>query len=507
LLAQPKQMRDVQRGFSGLAGNEKAVDLRERRKRKFLSLIAKVHSGCARACAGARLRATGGKRMSSTIDAIDNVSREQLEWLIHQSRLRFPHSLERSYQRDYFERSLHSNRIALISGLAVMALFGLLDRYAAPHSLAAAWFFRYAIACPVLAAALAVSYSRWYFPNWQAYACAAALIGGLSIVAMIAVSTRGEIAYSYYVYGLMPVLAFMYTVPRLAFRASVTGGATLTTAYIALALIKPGYLADIHDRAAFTCAVSFLTGVNAAGILAAFQSELSSRRQFLQREMIARERRVSESLLLNILPGSVAARLKRGETVADQYDRAVVLFADLVDFTLLSRTLRPDEVISLLNDIFSRFDRLAERYGLEKIKTIGDAYMAVSGVPVPRGDYAKAAALMALDMREEIRRFNAQTGRSLALRIGLHAGPLVAGVIGLRKFIYDLWGDTVNTASRMESSGVAGEIQVSGEVYRLLRDSFVFESRGEREIKGKGTMHLYLLKGALDKSDVKTAPA
>jgi len=324
---------------------------------------------------------------------------------------------------------------------------------------------------------------------------------------MIAVSTRGEIAYSYYVYGLMPVLAFMYTVPRLAFRASVTGGATLTTAYIALALIKPGYLADIHDRAAFTCAVSFLTGVNAAGILAAFQSELSSRRQFLQREMIARERRVSESLLLNILPGSVAGRLKRGETVADQYDRAVVLFADLVDFTLLSRTLRPDEVISLLNDIFSRFDRLAERYGLEKIKTIGDAYMAVSGVPVPRGDYAKAAALMALDMREEIRRFNAQTGRSLALRIGLHAGPLVAGVIGLRKFIYDLWGDTVNTASRMESSGVAGEIQVSGEVYRLLRDSFVFESRGEREIKGKGTMHLYLLKGALDKSDVKTAPA
>jgi len=381
-----------------------------------------------------------------------------------------------------------------------MALFGLLDIWAAPESLTTVWLIRFGIACPALLAVVIASYSRAYYPRWQLYSGVAALTGGLSIVAMIGAAQRSEAAFSYYVYGLMPVLTFIYTVPRLGFRTSAVCGAVLTAAYAACACVKPGYLSSGHDYAVLACAMAFLAGVNVAGMIAGYQSELSSRRQFLQRELIAQERAVSESLLLNILPESVAERLKRDEAVADHYERAAVLFADLVDFTLLSRTMQPDEIISLLNDVFSRFDRLADRYGLEKIKTIGDAYMAVGGVPLPQAEYLHAAARMALDMHEEIRRLNAETGRSLSLRVGIHAGPVVAGVIGLRKFIYDLWGDSVNTASRMESMGVAGEIQVSETVYRLLSDSFVFACRGEREVKGKGMMRLYLLKGPIESS-------
>jgi PAS domain S-box-containing protein len=204
----------------------------------------------------------------------------------------------------------------------------------------------------------------------------------------------------------------------------------------------------------------------------------------------------SDRLLLNILPEAIAQRLKQEEhTIADNFEEVTVMFADIVDFTQLSARIPPNELVQRLNEIFSTFDRLAQQHGLEKIKTIGDAYLVVGGLPMPRPDHAEAIAQMALDMQQEIRRFKRDDGESFHIRIGINSGPVVAGVIGLNKFIYDLWGDTVNTASRMESQGIPGYIQVTTATYERLRKTFVFEERGILEVKGKGKMLTYFLKG------------
>ena len=206
------------------------------------------------------------------------------------------------------------------------------------------------------------------------------------------------------------------------------------------------------------------------------------------------EREKAERLLLNILPSSIAKRLKQdSETIADSFEEVTVLFADLVDFTRLSGKISPTELVSLLNEIFSRFDRLVERYGLEKIKTIGDSYMVVGGLPVPRADHAEAVAEFALAMQQEIEEFNQLKKQKFIMRIGINTGAVVAGVIGIKKFIYDLWGDAVNIASRMESHGIPGFIQVSSSTYELLKEKYVLEKRGIIEIKGKGEMTTYLL--------------
>jgi class 3 adenylate cyclase len=206
---------------------------------------------------------------------------------------------------------------------------------------------------------------------------------------------------------------------------------------------------------------------------------------------VATERERSERLLLNVLPESIAERLKRGETqIADAVSDVGVLFADIAGFTALSEKTPPHELVSLLDDIFSGFDALAAEYDLEKIKTIGDAYMVASGLLDPRPSHAEDLATVALAMQEQVRAVD-----SLAVRIGIDIGPVVAGIIGRRKFTYDLWGDTVNTASRMEAHGVAGEIHATERARDRLAHTFDFVSRGTIDVKGKGPMETYLLTG------------
>jgi class 3 adenylate cyclase len=208
------------------------------------------------------------------------------------------------------------------------------------------------------------------------------------------------------------------------------------------------------------------------------------------------EQEKSERLLLNILPVPIAARLKESsDVIADGFAGVTVLFADIVEFTRLADRLSPEEVVALLNRVFSSFDVLTQRHDLEKIKTIGDAYMVAAGLPIPRLDHAEAVAEMALDMREEADRCGREVGFPLAIRIGMDSGPVVAGVIGRSKFIYDLWGDTVNTASRMESHGLAGQIQVTGRTYERLKGRYELRERGELDVKGKGPMTTYFLIG------------
>jgi guanylate cyclase len=214
--------------------------------------------------------------------------------------------------------------------------------------------------------------------------------------------------------------------------------------------------------------------------------------------VFARQRRDAQAradnLLLNILPRSIADRLKaETRTIADQFSSASILFADVVDFTQLAERLPPGEVVGMLDRLFSHFDVLADRHGLEKIKTIGDCYMVAAGVPSPRPDHARALALMALDMQTAMRSVDEVGQLGLELRIGINSGPVVAGVIGRKRFLYDLWGDAVNTASRMESHGASGRIQITRTTKELLHDEFVCEPRGTIPIKGKGEIETWYL--------------
>jgi adenylate cyclase len=214
-------------------------------------------------------------------------------------------------------------------------------------------------------------------------------------------------------------------------------------------------------------------------------------------KQIQLEQEKSERLLLNVLPKPIADRLKQGQqTIADNFAEVTVLFADIVNFTELASALSPCELVGLLNQIFSTFDRLVEQRNLEKIKTIGDSYMVVGGLPTPRSDHAEAVAELALEMLEAIATFKVSTApnsKPLTMRIGINTGPVGAGVIGTTKFAYDLWGDTVNTASRMESHGIAGHIQVTATTYHLLQEKYAFQPRGIVDVKGKGQMETYML--------------
>jgi class 3 adenylate cyclase/CheY-like chemotaxis protein len=225
------------------------------------------------------------------------------------------------------------------------------------------------------------------------------------------------------------------------------------------------------------------------------KKQLRDREQMHLRQ-IEEEQEKSERLLLNVLPPPIAERLKRGEQgIADSFAEVTILFADLVGFSSLAAGVAPAQLVERLNGIFSAFDNAVAALGLEKIKTIGDAYMAVGGLPVPRPDHAEAVAELALRMQEEIQVLNERTGTSTQIRVGINTGPVVAGIIGRRKFSYDLWGEAVNLASRMESHSLPGRIQVAPPVKARLENRYRFEPRGPIEIKGIGSMPTFFLLG------------
>jgi len=211
---------------------------------------------------------------------------------------------------------------------------------------------------------------------------------------------------------------------------------------------------------------------------------------------LSQEKERSEQLLLNILPADIADRLKlNNESPAEHFEEVTILFADIVGFTDLSARTEPMQLVAGLNQIFSAFDEMTEKHGLEKIKTIGDAYMVVGGLPTPRLNHAEAIADMALEMQAYMKTLESNLGESLQIRIGINTGSVIAGVIGIKKFIYDLWGDAVNVASRMESHGQPDYIQVTNTTYERLKDKYILEERGSIFVKGRGEMITYWLVG------------
>ncbi|HWU23068.1 MAG TPA: adenylate/guanylate cyclase domain-containing protein [Nocardioides sp.] len=267
-----------------------------------------------------------------------------------------------------------------------------------------------------------------------------------------------------------------------------------TAVYVVVCLALPGALQG--DNASIVLPAT--AGLGGIGVLIGYALERLRRTDFLRQRELEEARARSDEILHNVLPASIAERLRTGVgAIADSAPSVSVLFSDIVGFTPVSETLAPEELVQLLDTMFREFDGLCDLRGIEKIKTVGDAYMAVAGLPTPDADHAASVAELALDMQRTLSRLSADWPSPIAMRIGIASGPVVAGVIGQRKFTYDLWGDTVNTASRMESSGRPHRIQVSASTHDLLEDRYAFSAPQVVDIKGKGPMTTYFLLGGL----------
>jgi class 3 adenylate cyclase len=297
-------------------------------------------------------------------------------------------------------------------------------------------------------------------------------------------------------FGLAAQVIIMFsalTSSSLRFRQVAPIAALAMSAYLCMV---PRIATKLGHASFAGIAAAVLPTALVLGIVASYQLESSRRRLFLEHRQLAEERAKSEALLRNVLPTAIAERLKSDPShIADGFTEVTILFADIVGFTDLCTRLSPAEVVAMLNRLFTEFDNLAERHGLEKIKTIGDAYMVVGGLPEPREDHAEAVIAMALGMRDAVDAVAKATGYDLKVRIGVSSGPVVAGVIGKKKFAYDLWGDAVNTASRMESHGLAGEIQVTESTWARVKGAFNVDPRGTITVKGKGELPTWFVRG------------
>jgi guanylate cyclase len=296
--------------------------------------------------------------------------------------------------------------------------------------------------------------------------------------------------------GLWGILAPLGALVFLEVRQAVRWFVAFLAAFLGLGILGEVLLPPVDVPVWFTTTMLALNVVGAGSVAFLILASFANQRNDALSALRVEQQR-SEALLVNVLPTSIAERLKAAtQSIADHFDSASIVFADVVDFTPLSGSLPPAEVVGILDQLFSHFDTLVELRGLEKIKTIGDCYMAAAGVPIAREDHARRAALLALDMREAATTSTIAGRLGLELRIGINSGPVVAGVIGTKRFLYDLWGDAVNTASRMETHSTPGEIQITRETYELLKDEFVCTRRGTIEVKGKGPMETWYLEGS-----------
>jgi class 3 adenylate cyclase len=406
---------------------------------------------------------------------------------LHPWSLRFKDGwLERRFQDVYLDTNIQYIRIATVLGAVTWAALGPLAPLVVQEgSLGRDALIRYGLGVPTGLVSFALTYLPNYRRIWQSLISAAILFSGLvwMIHRALVVDSRPDWAYA----GNMLILIFAYILSRLQFRYSALVGVAL------ILMHNVGALFIIHDSANNVIFGDYFLLVTAfIGTVGAYVLERSARLLFLRERDLDRERGRSEGLLRNILPEQIADRLKQRDPatehghIARAYPEVTVVFADLVEFTRQSGRTDPPDIVAVLDQVFTRFDAIAERFGLEKIKTIGDAYMAVAGVPDPREDDVGDAAQAALAMRNEINQMRWPSGDPMHVRIGMATGPAVAGVIGQRKFAYDLWGDTVNTAARMESNGISNGIQVSEAVYRRLGDRYLFSDVHVVNLKGKG---------------------
>lgn len=388
-------------------------------------------------------------------------------------------------------------RVVLVLVFAITLAALPLDLRLFPSNERPLMFLGHGVEVTVISALFAISFVP-YFRNRHM-----ALMAMLAVffAAIYAAWNVEFVAPDIYVAGGVLVIVAIYVLLPFDFVSGIAAGIGCSALYLAII----GFAHPMHSLPFLTLSFFMAIG-NAIGAASLYHIERLRRLDFANLREIDAQRGRYRNLLVRILPQSIADRLQRGESnLADRFDEATVLFADLVGFTSTSAHHAPEHVVAFLNRIFASFDILVEKYGVEKIKTIGDAYMVASGVPATRPDHASAVANLALDMLTAAQSIQPLDGQ-VQLRIGISSGPVVAGVIGDKRFGYDLWGDTVNVASRMEAFGVPGRIQVSEQAFRRLEDRYDLAPRGEIEIKGLGPMATWYLLGRKADSLLETAP-
>ena len=410
-------------------------------------------------------------------------------------KLQFPPEMEAQFREDYHVSTVATTRLALVLGLVLYSVFGIVDIYAVPVSKNSVWFIRYAIVAPVIIIALLMTYTDRFQKHTQALMCFVIALSGVGIVVMIAITRDVEFGSRFYFTGLILISMWAYSLTRLRFWYAIAANLVIMVGYEFTSIAIKQLLTTETGIVIFIMHNFFFLGANIIGMFASYNLERYTRREFLQKYTIQAQRDQSDKLLFNILPERIAEKLKQShETIAEEFKSASVLFADIVNFTQISERFAPHEVVDMLNELFSHFDELVDKYSVEKIQVAGDGYMVASGVPTPRPKHAIVLAHLALDMMDYVKREEFLGGRHpIEIRIGLNSGSLLAGVIGRKKYFYALWGDMVNTASRMESHGTSGKIQITRATYELVKDHFDCEYIGEIPVKGKGRMEVWHL--------------
>ncbi|HEU4354695.1 MAG TPA: adenylate/guanylate cyclase domain-containing protein [Actinomycetota bacterium] len=413
-------------------------------------------------------------------------------------RLRFRDpSLESAFRADHFRHNLGNIRFAFLAGIALWVSWGMLLR---PHMLALSdqridAAIRFGVFIPMLVVGLGLTFLPFFSRVWEWVAVAIAV--ATLLVWVVYVSEVLTLPAEYGYVGVILITAFTYTLLRLRFVLVLLITVIGIAAYLPYA-ISARYIVDVS----VVLATLYLVSFGALGGLAAYRAERFTRRLFLRERQLEEERLRSDGLLLNILPQAIVEQLKTssGGRIAQALDEVSVVFVDAVGSTEQAARSSPEEFADALDALFRRFDEIADRHGLEKIKTIGDAYMAVAGAPVPVPDHADAAVAMALDILTQAGEIRWPSGDPIVVRGGVATGPAVAGVIGHRKFAYDLWGDTVNLASRLEEYAEPGHILVSGSTAGEVADRYDFAPAQVLDLKGKGPTPVNVLQGR--RSDV-----
>ena len=412
---------------------------------------------------------------------------------LQQLRLRFRDpGLESAYRGDRFRHDLGNIRFGFLAGIAIWVAWGLLLR---PYMLALSdqrldLLMRFGVFIPVLIVGLALTYTRFFGRVWEwvAVAIAAATL----LFWVFYVSSISTLPAEYGYIGVILITAFTYALLRLRFVLVVLVTVIGIAAYLPYA-ITAKYIQDVS----LVLAMLYLVSFGLLGGLAAYRTERFTRDLFLRERQLEQERTRSDGLLLNMLPGAIVEQLKTssGGRIAQNFDHVSVFFADAVGSTEQAARSSPEAFADALDELFSHFDEIATRHGLEKIKTIGDAYMAVAGAPTPMADHADAAVGMAVDILTEAGNIRWPSGDPIVVRGGIATGPAVAGVIGVQRFAYDLWGDTVNLASRLETNAAPGRFLVSESTAGELTDRYDFGPSEILEVKGKGPTTVRVLLG------------
>jgi class 3 adenylate cyclase len=405
----------------------------------------------------------------------------------------FDPGLERAFRSDYYRHAVSNFRFGLAAGVILWAVSGvvLYPRILAVADKSFDLAMRFGVFIPVLLIGIALSFTPFFQRIWEWVALAISLVTiGVWVYYVAQVLT---IPAEYGYVGVILITAFTYALLRLRFVLVVI------ITLVGIAAYMPYAVSAVHIFGITTVLAGlFLVSFGVVGCVAAYRMERSQRLLFLREQQLQVESDRSERLLLNILPRVIVDRLKvrsDGRRLADALEEVTVVFADAVDSTKEAVKATPEQFADVLDELFSSFDRLADEHGLEKIKTIGDAYMAVAGAPVPLADNAGAGANMALEMLEAAHQIHWPSGNPVELRIGIATGPAVAGVIGQRKFAYDLWGDTVNLASRLQESAEQGQILLSWATAERLESRYELAMGDVVEIKGRGTTPVRTLLG------------